>query len=116
MKALGTEKVKKIVTVICTNNAVPHMLSGNAESRAARSHFSTDAALNSLLAVPVLDKPLDLFLQNMQEECIEDAMRAKDLKNLRLRPSRKPPSLRREKTRIKACKRHEQVESLSCSL
>ena len=50
--------LKEILEMIYASNAVHHMLSGKAVSRAVRGHLIIDAALNALLYLSALGIPI----------------------------------------------------------
>ena len=55
--------LKELLEMIYASNAVDHMLSGKAVSRAVRGHLIIDAALNALLYSPALGIPITRIQQ-----------------------------------------------------
>ena len=54
--------LQELLEVVYANNAVGHMLSGKAVSRAVRGHLLVDAALNAMVTSGALNKQLQISL------------------------------------------------------
>ncbi|EDO40541.1 predicted protein [Nematostella vectensis] len=59
--------LRELLELIYAPNAVDHILSGKATSRAVRAHMIIDAALNAILYSSTLDVPLPQSQQSAQE-------------------------------------------------
>ena len=63
-----------MLELVYAGNAVVHMLSGKAISRAVRGHFLVDAALNSMLLSSVLGIPLPEIVESDENSTGESSI------------------------------------------
>lgn len=95
--------LKEILEMIYASNAVDHMLSGKAVSRAVRGHLIIDAALNALLYLSALGIPIQQGTCNL----LSDANKREfgnhtDLKDFAKFQTLRLPSSRRSNRRRSA--------------